>query len=317
MHCRPPIIYSRRYNLGVPGIERLHAFNARKYAHAMRLLRRSGTLHRRDVLKPLWPADALLQRVHWRRYLQSVRKSATIAKIVELPPLARLPSAFLRFAILNPMRWAVGGTVVAAHQALAKGCAINLGGGFHHAHADFGHGFCVYSDVAIAIGALRAQGTVCKFLIIDLDAHQGDGHADLFRDDKSVQILDMYNANVFPRDDRARDRIDWEIRLRSGTSDKEYLERLEATLPDAVDASRPDLAFYLAGTDIVSGDPLGLLNVSPRGVLQRDLFVWEQLTSRRIPLVMLTAGGYTSASSQLIATTIEQILKGTAADCSD
>ena len=309
MNFRPPIIYSRRYNLGVPGLERLHAFDARKFARAMRLLRRSGVLRRRDMMRPSWPADALLQRVHWRRYLKSARTSATIAEIVELPALARLPSAFLRFAVLNPMRWAVGGTLVAAQQALVNGGAINLGGGFHHAHANFGHGFCVYSDVAIAIGALRAQGTADKFLIIDLDAHQGDGHADLFRDDEGVQILDMYNASVFPRDDRARDAIDWEIRLRSGTGDREYLERLEATLPDAVDASRPDLVFYLAGTDIVSGDPLGLLDVSPAGVLRRDQWVWKHLTSRKIPVVMLTAGGYTSASSQLIATTIEHILK--------
>lgn len=305
---RPNIVYSRRYNFGLPGMEKLHPFDIRKFAHAVAHLRRRRVLKRSDLRAPPWPADSLLQRVHWRRYLRSVRSAATLAAIVEVPFVAKLPSVVARYALLNPMRWAVGGTVLAAELALRHGSAVNLGGGFHHAHANFGHGFCVYSDVAVAIAALRAQSLARRFLIVDLDAHQGDGHSTLFMEDDQVQILDMYNASIFPGDPRARDGVTWDIRLRPGTGDDEYLRRLEEALPAAIDESGPDLVFYLAGTDIVAGDPLGLLDVSAAGVFRRDRLVWDELIARGIPTLMLTAGGYTSASAQLIAASVEYCL---------
>lgn len=310
MADRPVLVYRRRYNFGFPGLARLHPFDMRKFAHAMAHLRQRGEIKRGDVVRPRWPDEALLQRVHWRRYLKSVRSSAVLARIVEVPFVARLPSFAARYALLNPMRWAVGGTLLAAKLALRRGAAINLGGGFHHAHANFGHGFCVYSDVAVAIAALRASKVAQRFLIVDLDAHQGDGHSTLFANDADVQILDMYNSRIFPGDAAARDGITWDIPLTIDTGDNEYLNRLEDALPEAIDSSRPDLTFYLAGTDIVDGDPLGLLAVSPAGVLKRDMLVWTQLRQRGIPTVLLTAGGYTSASAQLIATTIEHLLRG-------
>ena len=313
MAHRPVIVYSRRYNFGFPGLEKLHPFDIRKFAHAMARLRRRRMLRRGDILKPRWPSDSELLRVHWRSYLKSVRASDTLAGIVEVPFVARLPSFVARLALLNPMRWAVGGTMLAARQALRVGSAVNLGGGFHHAHANFGHGFCVFSDVGVTIAALRAEQLARRFLIIDLDAHQGDGHSTLFRDDDDVQIFDMYNASIFPNDRAARDGIRWDIRLRPRTRDKEYLERLTDALPAAVDEARPDLAFYLAGTDVIEDDPLGLLGLSPEGVLERDLFVWDQLATHNIPRVMLTAGGYTVASAGLIATTVERLLVGSGA----
>jgi histone deacetylase 11 len=147
-------------------------------------------------------------------------------------------------------------------------------------------------------------------LIVDLDAHQGDGHSTLFSDDDDVLIFDMYNASIFPNDRDAQDGVAWNIPLRPGTSDVEYLARLEEALPGAIDNSRPDLAFYLAGTDALRGDPLGLLDLSGAAVLRRDLFVWQQLAARNVPRVMLTAGGYTKQSATLIANTVERLLAG-------
>ncbi|REK15727.1 MAG: histone deacetylase [Planctomycetota bacterium] len=306
--ARASIVYRRRYNFGFPGLEKLHPFDMRKFAHAMSALRRRGALRRGDVRRPRWPSDLDLQRVHWRRYLKSVRSSETLAKIVEVPFVARLPQVAARYALLHPMRWAVGGTMLAARLALERGSAVNLGGGFHHAHANRGHGFCVFSDVAVAIAVLRAESRAQRFLIVDLDAHQGDGHSALFADDEQVEILDMFNDAIFPGDSRAEEGITWDVRLEPGTGDREYLARLEDALPHAIDASRPDLAFYLAGTDVIAGDPLGLLDLSPEGLLRRDRFVWEALAARGVPRVMLTAGGYTQGSAALIASTVEHYL---------
>ncbi len=232
-----------------------------------------------------------------------------LARIAEVPLVAHLPAWAARYALLNPMRWAVGGTILAAQRALEAGLAVNLGGGFHHAHGDRGHGLCVLSDIAIAIAALRARQLARRFLIIDLDAHQGDGLEAIFMDDSAVQIFDMYNVHVFPADEAARSGISWEVRLDAGTRDEEYRWHLTSTLPTAIEQSHPDLVFYFAGTDIVRDDPVGLLDVSPEGVLRRDQLVLDALNECDLPTVMVTAGGYTSQSAQLIAATIEYWLR--------
>jgi histone deacetylase 11 len=308
MRQRPKIVYRWRYNLGLPVLEKLHRFDIRKYARAVRILLNGGALRRSEIIRPAWPTDSLLRRVHTADYLASVQSPATLAKIVEVPFVSKLPSLFARHALLNPMRWAVGGTILAAELALQTGLAVNVGGGFHHAHTNRGHGFCVYSDIAVAIATLRVKQLAQRFMIIDLDAHQGDGLERIFMNDPNVQIYDMYNADIFPSDEAARSGITWETRLECGTTDQQYLRELIDMLPTAIDDARPDLAFYLAGTDIVRGDDLGLLDISPDGVFRRDQFVLQQLNERGIPAVMVTAGGYTAASAQLIARTVEFLL---------
>jgi histone deacetylase 11 len=309
MPIRPKVVYSRRYNFGFPGLEKWHRFDIHKFARAMRILKSRGVLRRSDVLKPSWPNQSSLTQIHTIEYLRSLRSAATLARIVEVPLVERLPSLVARHVLLNPMRWAVGGTLLAAEQALKTELAVNLGGGFHHAHRGYGHGFCALADVAIAIASLRARGLASRFLIIDLDAHQGDGLEDIFQDDHEVLIYDVYNGDVFPGDEAARAGITWEVRLGIGADDDEYLDCLATTLPGAIEKSKPDLVFYLAGTDIVHGDTVGLMDVSREGVLQRDRFVLDALRDAGYRTVMLTAGGYTPLSAELIADTVEYLFR--------
>jgi histone deacetylase 11 len=209
------------------------------------------------------------------------------------------------------------GTIVAARQSLECGLAVNLGGGFHHAKPDGGEGFCIYSDIALAIHALRSEELLsaeARVVYIDLDAHQGNGVCHAFMHDARVFIFDMYNSTIYPSYDlEAQERIDCGVRLTSNCSEGEYLRELHGRLPGFLDSATRSpgvgLAIYNAGTDVLADDPLGQLCLSAEGVLKRDLFVIEQLRRRGIPTLMLPSGGYTEASHRLIAETVVELLQ--------
>jgi histone deacetylase 11 len=219
------------------------------------------------------------------------------------------------------MRWATMGTILGAREAMKTGLAINLGGGYHHASQDAGEGFCIYSDIALAVADLRQAGLLSphqKVVYIDLDAHQGNGVCHVFFDDSRIFIFDMYNGFIYPGDTKAKRRIDCPIALPINCGENDYMRALQSKLPGFLDAlaRAGDVAFaiYNAGTDIVRGDTLGLMNVSESGVLKRDIFVLDQLADRKIPTLMLTSGGYTRDSFRLIAATLASLMDGTDLD---
>jgi histone deacetylase 11 len=217
--------------------------------------------------------------------------------------VALAPPWVIDRVVLRRMRLGVGGTVAAARMALEGGACVNLSGGYHHASSDEGGGFCVYADVPIAVATLQLG----RVLIVDLDAHQGNGFERALGDRSDVAFLDMYNRQIYPRDDEARRAIRWEVPLRAGAADGEYLERLGQVLPQALDEFKPDFAFYIAGTDIYEQDPLGSLAVSAEGVFQRDRFVFEELFKRGVPWVMVLGGGYTLESHRLVARSVASL----------
>ena len=209
------------------------------------------------------------------------------------------------------------GTIIAARECLDHGLAVNLSGGYHHAKPTGGEGFCIYSDIALAVHALRADGLLAehdRIAYVDLDAHQGNGVCHAFMDDRQVFIFDMYNATIYPSDDtEARDRVDCDVRLTSNCHETEYLRELTGRLPGFLDSvsrsQRIGLAIYNAGTDVLIDDPLGRLNVTADGILQRDLFVVQQLRQRSIPTVMLLSGGYTRDSYRLVADSVIRLIE--------
>jgi histone deacetylase 11 len=313
------IVYNHRYNLGFPGLERLHPFDARKYGRAWRALRRrlGPRLARAYVAVDRQATDDELLLAHSADYLARLRRPEVIAGALELPQLARVPAWALRRWVLRPMRWAVRGTYLAARSALERGVAINLGGGFHHAQWAAGEGFCLFADVAVAVRQLRNEGRLSagrRVAYVDLDAHQGNGVCHQFMDDRDVFLFDMFNPSIYPTyDDHARERIDCDVRLPARCSGGEYLELLRTWLPGFLDSvarngERP-LGIYNAGTDVVRGDPLGDLALTSTDVLERDLFVVDEFRRRTMPAVMVTSGGYTRESWRLIAGSVEEILR--------
>jgi len=220
------------------------------------------------------------------------------------------------------MRWACAGTLLAGELALREGFAVNLSGGYHHAKPDRGEGFCVYSDIALLVAHLRSTGAIgsdSTVVYVDVDAHQGNGVCHCFLDDGTVAILDMFNQDIYPAyDEVARERINCPIPVESDCATDRYLSLLETGLVSFLDSisesSRPVLLIYNAGTDILRGDPLGLLAVSAEGIVRRDLLVARQARDRGIPLVMLLSGGYTNESHAIIANSVAALLSESAGD---
>uniref|UniRef100_A0A2P2MIQ0 Histone deacetylase 2 n=1 Tax=Rhizophora mucronata TaxID=61149 RepID=A0A2P2MIQ0_RHIMU len=146
-------------------------------------------------------------------------------------------------------------------------------------------------------------------MIIDLDAHQGNGHEMDFSNDRRVYILDMYNPGIYPFDYAARRYIDQKVEVVSGTTTVEYLKKLDEALEVAGQRFNPELVIYNAGTDILDGDPLGRLKINPDGVINRDEKVFMFARERNVPLIMLTSGGYMKSSARVIADSIANLSK--------
>lgn len=299
-----PLIYSTTYDISFLGMEKLHPFDSSKWGRICKFLVKEGVLGWARIVEPLEASKDDLLVVHSEAYLSSLKSSLTVSIIIEVPPVAVLPNCLVQQKVLYPFRKQVGGSVLAAKLAKERGWAINVGGGFHHCSAEKGGGFCAYADISLSIHFAFVRLNISRVMIIDLDAHQGNGHETDFSNDRRVYILDMYNSGIYPFDLEARRYIDQKVELQSGTKTNEYLERLDKALEVARNNFNPELVVYNAGTDILDGDPLGRLKVSPEGVSIRDEKVFRFARERNIPLLMLTSGGYMKSSARVIADSI-------------
>ena len=194
-------------------------------------------------------------------------------------------------ALVERSRRSVGGTMAAARQALVEGAAANLAGGTHHAFRDRGEGFCVFNDVAVSVSDLQADGQIERAAVVDLDVHQGNGTAEIFKTDSSVFTASVHGANNYPF---RKALSDLDIPLPDGADDRQYLDAT-AEAVDAALATRPDLVYYVAGADAYQGDVLGRLSVSKRGLASRDDYVVSACALRGVPLVVVMSGGYAAA----------------------
>lgn len=258
------------------------------------------------------------------------------ARVAEVALLHMLPSGAIERALLTPLRWQCAGTLRAVELARRRGWAVNLGGGMHHAAAcGRAEGFCFYPDVTLAVRVARRQLGMPRCMIIDLDAHQGNGHEnDRVADLTSLQpddvqraqqtfIVDVYNGDLtYPRDKYALTGIGVQRKLTRNpnatqTNDRttvycyneyDYLGAVQSALDEAqMSFERPDLIVYVAGTDVLAGDPLGGLNVSQRGVVDRDEKVFRFARNNGARIVMLLAGGYTHAAADAVIASLRNL----------
>lgn len=197
---------------------------------------------------------------------------------------------------------AAGATLEAATHAYARGIAMVLAGGTHHAFPDHGEGFCVFNDVAIAIRALQRAGTIERAAIVDLDVHQGNGTHAVFEGDDSVFTFSMHGGKNYPFH-KVPGRLD--VELADHTGDDEYLALLGESLPRVIAAARPELVVYLAGADPHEHDKLGRLSLTFEGLGRRDTMVIEQCREVGIPVVVTIAGGYGSSIADTVSIHVE------------
>ncbi|MGH9709438.1 MAG: histone deacetylase family protein, partial [Candidatus Acidiferrales bacterium] len=182
-----------------------------------------------------------------------------------------------------------GGSIEAGNRALADGCAVNIGGGFHHAYPDHGEGFCVIHDVAIAIRRLQFDGAIKTAMTIDTDVHQGNGTVAIFADDESVFTFSIHQENNYPY---PKPPSNLDANLPDGIGDADYLAILETHLARAFEGFRPDLIFYVAGADPYREDQLGGLALTMEGLRRRDDVVFEHARRHGVPVAVTLAGGY-------------------------
>ncbi|HJR52676.1 MAG TPA: histone deacetylase [Gemmatimonadota bacterium] len=265
-----------------------HVFPMEKYAGVYRRLEKEDGV--RDPLRPEPSPREELLRVHSAAYLDDldggVHTWRTAAS--ELPLSAEIADFF---------RLACGGTALAARTALERGWAAHLGGGFHHAFEERAEGFCYLNDLAVAARAVQAEGKAARVAVVDLDVHQGNGTAGIFRDDPTVYTFSVHQEDNYPvkePGDRDIGLVSYD-RGRAGSpwvEDAIYLEVLETAMPEVLDEARPDLVLYQAGADPYRYDQLGGLRLTLEGLERRDEMVFTACRQRGIPVATTFGGGY-------------------------
>jgi histone deacetylase 11 len=224
--------------------------------------------------------------------------------ILEVWVISWLPNSFVDRRVLEPMRCATGGTIRACRLAREGGFAINIGGGFHHASNDKGGGFCIYADTPVALANLHDDQPLRSALVIDTDAHQGDGNAHALRHLPWAHVLDFFEDALFPH---PKAQEDWPVPLASNLCGEEYLSILHDCLPAALERFTPDFVVYNAGSDVLATDPLTSMRLSLPQMVERDLFVVTQVRERNIPLAMVLSGGYGPQSWEAHARSIQAL----------
>lgn len=306
-----PIIFHPKYDIGLFGLENRHPFDSKKYGKVFRFLVEKQIIVGDDYYQPEAKADdETLLNVHSPAYLKALRSSSKVAGIAEMQILRWVPNFLLQWKFLNPMRWATAGTILAADLAMEFGWSINLSGGYHHAKRERCSGFCFFADINLAAEhAFSKYPKVKKIMVIDLDAHQGNGFEDLFGDDPRVDTFDMYNGDIYPRDTAAAKFIRWKFALPNHVGELDYLSILQKNLPQAIAESDADLIIYNAGSDPYEKDALGGMHVSAAGIVLRDEVVFREARKLKIPIMMVLSGGYHLDSASIIGSSINNLWK--------
>jgi acetoin utilization deacetylase AcuC-like enzyme len=272
---------SDRYPLTLP---EGHRFPAAKYG----LLRRRLVAHAAggtplEFVEPHAATDEELLRVHDRRYVGRVLSGGLSPDEVRRIGFPWSP------ALVERSLRSTGAAIDAAAAALDDGVAASLAGGTHHAGPDWGEGFCVFNDVAVAARELQARGLVRRVLILDCDVHQGNGTAAIFAGDPDVFTMSIHGARNFPLRKVASS---LDVPLDDGTADAGYLAALAPAIDESFSRSRPELVLYIAGADPFEGDRLGRLRVTKQGLLARDRMVLAAARAGNVPVAIVCGGGY-------------------------
>lgn len=262
-----------------------------KYSLIPEQLLYEGTIREDNLFDPGILDESIVLLTHEAGYWEKL-------KYQQLSPREQRRTGFpLSPQLVMRARVIPRGTIRNAEYALMYGVSINGAGGTHHAFSDHGEGFCLLNDIAIAANHLLQEQVVQKILVVDLDVHQGNGTAHIFRDEGRVFTFSMHCEANYPLH---KERSDLDIALPPFIGDEEYLRILQETLPRLIDEVEPDLVFYLAGVDILETDKLGKLNCSRAGCKARDEYVFKMCKQHGIPVSVSLGGGYSPQIKDII-----------------
>jgi acetoin utilization deacetylase AcuC-like enzyme len=291
MSPRPAIVHSDRYECDIG----VHVFPTRKYRMIRDRLVAEGVVAPSEILVPAPASREDLLAAHTAEYLDDLERLRWTPRTMwsELPLTVEIVSAYVM---------AAGGTLLAAREAIARGAAAHLGGGFHHAFADKAEGFCYINDLAVAIRVLQREGRIARAAVVDLDVHQGNGTAGIFAGDRSVFTLSIHQEANYP----VKTPGDLDVGLDNGVGDEAYARALDDALA-SVWAFAPELVLYQAGADPYVEDMLGGLALTRAGLAERDRRVIAGCARRGIPCVVTLGGGYARNVDDTVAIHTETI----------
>lgn len=260
-----------------------HRFPMLKYELIPGQLLHEGTIMEDSLFAPGILSEKYIVNTHAHDYWTHLKELTLPAKEqrrIGFPLTAELVEREIRIA---------QGTVDAALFAKHYGVAFNVAGGTHHAGRNWGEGFCLLNDQAIAANYLLDNGLASRILIIDLDVHQGNGTAQLFQNEERVFTFSMHGADNFPF---RKEKSDLDIPLKNGADDGTFLTELQQALTFIFEKQVPDFVFYLSGVDVLESDTLGKLALTKEGCKKRDEIVFEACISHRVPVQVSMGGGY-------------------------
>lgn len=288
----PRLVYSPHYNtdLASLGIDKPFALDRGELV-LQKLAEDLGS--RPQCVEPEPISNEEMGLVHTPAYLKSLQEHKTWMEIFEFteseyfPEKAQLPLP----SLLNDIRLKCGGTRDAAELCVKHGLAANLGGGYHHAFPERGRGYCVLNDIAIAIRSMQKKGLAKKVLIVDLDFHQGDGTARIFKGDETVFTMSVHSEEGWPEEKQQSD-LDLPIKE---SETRFYQEIVEFAIDQSLRHFAPDMVIYVAGSDPYEKDVLPgtkFIRLSLEAMKERDFYVIDTFADKGIPLSMVFAGGY-------------------------
>ena len=275
-----PLVYHPDYSFPFPGE---HRFPMEKFARLHGYLRGLGIAHGDNEFRPGRAKAALLGQAHCPQYVSDI-VTGTLNQKAQRRLGLPWSEGLVKRTCIAPM-----GTLLTAQLALKQGLACHLAGGTHHAHYDFGSGFCIFNDLAFAAKQLLASGAVERLLVFDCDVHQGDGTAAMLADEPRAFTCSLHCEKNFPV---RKQKSDLDVGLPLGMTDRDYLDTVFETLEALLDTVRPQLVLYDAGVDIFEHDPLGRLCITEQGIADRDRGVIERCRRRGIAVATVIGGGY-------------------------
>jgi acetoin utilization deacetylase AcuC-like enzyme len=274
------VAWTDRYVLPLPPH---HRFPMSKYEVLPQQLLHEGTIRDENIFQPHAIDKKWILLTHEESYW------GKLDQLTLSPKEVRRTGFPLSKVVVDREVIIMQGTLMCTHYALQHGIAMNIAGGTHHAFTDKGEGFCLLNDIAIAAKYLLNEKLSKKILVVDLDVHQGNGTAQIFRNDPRVFTFSMHGANNYPL---IKEQSDLDIALPDHTNDALYLKTLDVNLKNLVDKVMPDFMFFQSGVDILETDQLGKLDISREGCKQRDRLVLEIAHRNKIPIVASMGGGY-------------------------
>lgn len=282
------LAWSEEYELALP---EGHRFPMSKYGLIPEQLKYEGTITESQIFDPAPVKEEILLLTHCANYIRRFRTGNLTSSEIRRSGFPWSPELVSREYKITQ------GSIDAMLRAQQFGVGFNVAGGTHHAFRDAAEGFCFFNDLAVAANYWLSQYPNSRILIVDLDVHQGNGTASIFRNEKRVFTFSMHGKNNFPH---RKEQSTLDLALDDQTRDEEFLQLLDQHLPRIIDDFKPDQLLYLSGVDVLATDKLGKLALTRNGCLARDRYVFECAIRHQLPVTVSMGGGYSTKLSDIV-----------------